>query len=258
MSERESSGAPYPIRAVDRVCDLLDVLRRSDGVVSLTRLAEEVSVPKSSVLRYVSALEARHYVERDRADGGYRLGTAFRPERSQLIDELRERSLPHLLRLRDRFDETVNLGILDGDDVVHVEVAECTRAVRLAARRGERGPLHSTAIGKAIATLLSEDSLRALLDSAGMPAITADTITTPDQFLAEVAVTAERGYALDDCENQPDGRCVAVPIDGLPVPAAVSVSAPASRFAAEDARRIAHQLGKHLSTLVSALRASSL
>jgi IclR family acetate operon transcriptional repressor len=87
-----------------------------------------------------------------------------------------------------------------------------------------------------------------------MPGFTADTITTVDGFLHEVKLTAERGYGLDDCENQPDGRCVAVPVDGLAVPAALSLSAPASRFASEDAQRVAHLLRKHMTALADAAR----
>jgi IclR family acetate operon transcriptional repressor len=250
-----SGGAAYPIRAVDRVCDLLDALQKepTEGA-SLAALAEDVSLPKSSVLRYLSALEARDYVERD-SNGTYRLGLAFRPQRSEYLAALREAVLPHLVKLRDRFEETMNLAVLDGTEVVHVEVVESNRRVRLAASRGERARLHSTATGKVMAGQIPETRLRSILERAGMPAFTADTITNVDAFLADVKITAERGYGLDDCENQPDGRCVAVPIDGLAVPAAVSLSAPASRFASEDAQRVAHLLRKQMGPLVDAVRA---
>ncbi|GAA2619968.1 IclR family transcriptional regulator [Dactylosporangium fulvum] len=249
------TGAAYPIRAVDRVCDLLDALQRQPATgVSLAALAETVSLPKSSALRYLSALEARNYVERDLSDGTYRLGLAFRPQRFDYLAALREAVLPHLVKLRDRFEETMNFAALDGTEVVHVEVVESARRVRLAASRGERACVHSTASGKVMAAQIPESRLLSILEQAGMPAFTADTITTVDGFLAEVKITAERGYGLDDCENQPDGRCVAVPIDGVAVPAALSLSAPASRFASEDAQRIAHLLRKQMGPLVAAVR----
>lgn len=247
-------GAAYPIRAVDRACDLLDALQAVNAGASLTTLAEIVSLPKSSALRYLSALEARNYVERDAADGTYRLGFAFRPQRSQYLEALRVAALPHLIKLRDRFEETTNLAVLDGVEVVHVEVVESERRVRLAAARGERAYVHSTAAGKVIAAQLPEHRLRSILEQAGMPAFTDDTITDVEAFLIDAKITGERGYGLDDCENQPDGRCVAVPIDGLAMPAAVSVSAPASRFASEDAARIAHMLRKQTGPLADALR----
>lgn len=253
MGNREASAA-YPLRAVDRVCDVLDVLQQSPNGASLTLVAERTGLPKSSAVRYLSALEARKYVERESAGGGYRLGLAFRSDRTQYLDAVRTVAAPHLARLRDRFEETINLAILDGAEMVYVEVAESPRSVRLSVRRDDRAGLHSTAIGKAVATLLPERRIREILAESGMPALTPDTITDPDAYLAEVALTAERGYALDDCEDAADGRCVAVVIPDLPVPAALSLSAPASRFAAEDASRVAGHLRKAAANLGIPLR----
>lgn len=251
----EHSAAAYPIRAVDRVCDLLDVLQRSPDGISLTALADEVAVPKSSVLRYLSALEARSYVSRDGESGMYHLGFAFRPDRSAYVEALGRAAFPHLLKLRDRFDETMNLAILDGAQMLHVEVVESTRSVRLAASRGERAPLHSTATGKAVATMLPEAGVREILRRAGMARFTSKTIVDPDAFMKEVARVAEVGYGVDDCENQPDGRCVGITVPGLPVPAAVSVSAPSARLSSSDVPEVAATLRRHATPLVKALRA---
>src|SRR5581483_11445464 len=106
----KGNSASYTIRAVDRVCKLLDALQNSRDGASLTDLAHRVTLPKSSVLRYLSALEGRNYVERDPESGLFRLGLAFRPFQTQYLEALRSAALPHLLRLRDRFGETINLG----------------------------------------------------------------------------------------------------------------------------------------------------
>ena len=82
MKQTAESAASYPIRAVERVCDILDVLQRSRDGASLSDVAEVTALPKSSAYRYLSALEARRYVERDAANSLYRLGLAFRPQRS--------------------------------------------------------------------------------------------------------------------------------------------------------------------------------
>lgn len=55
----------YPIRAVDRVCDILDALANAPTGSSLSQVAECTDLPKSSAFRYFTALEARHYVERE-------------------------------------------------------------------------------------------------------------------------------------------------------------------------------------------------
>ncbi|MFI6390886.1 IclR family transcriptional regulator [Nonomuraea sp. NPDC050547] len=247
--------ATYPIRAVDRVCDVLDLLQESPEGVSLTLVAERTGLPKSSAMRYLMALEARRYAERDPADGTYRLGIAFRFDRTRYLELVRNAAEPYLVKLRDRFHETVNLGMLYGAEIVYVAVVESERSVRLSVDVGARAPIHSTAIGKAIATQLDEHRLREILGQAGMPAMTDDTITDPDAYVAEAAKVAAEGYAVDDCEDQPDGRCVAVLLPEVPVPSALSVSAPASRFAVEDAARIAHHLRKAAQELAETIRA---
>lgn len=141
-------GAAYPIRAVDRVCDILDVLAEATRGASLSTIAEQTHLPKSSAFRYLMALESRHYVERASDDATYRLGLAFRQQDSRGVDRLAELAGPQLERLRDQFEETLNLGILDGAHVVHVVVAESPHMMRLAARVGERGFIHCTALGK--------------------------------------------------------------------------------------------------------------
>ena len=235
-------GSAYPIRSVDRVCDILDALANSQSGVTLTAVAEAVSLPKSSAFRYLSALEARHYVERDPESVTYRLGPAFRPQYSHRVSRLIEFARPELERLRDSHGESTNLGILDGTMVVHSVVCESRHTMRLAARVGDREHVHATALGKAMCAQLPPERVRSILDAAGMPALTSAAITDPDAFRRELDRVRDQGYAVDDEENQPDGRCVAVSIPRLPFPAGISVSAPASRFRAADVAPTAARL----------------
>src|SRR5699024_11609615 len=73
-------------------------------------------------------------------------------------------------------------------------------------------------------------------------------------YLAELETVREQGYGVDDQENQLAGRCVAVPLAGLPVPAAISVSAPAGRLPAHEVRHVAQQLRRAAEEIVRALR----
>lgn len=240
MSE-PGEGAAYASRAVDRVCDILDALANTPGV-SLSEVAETTNLPKSSAFRYLAVLEARHYVERDVDQSLYRLGPAFRPQNDNYLVRLVEAARPELERLRDKTGETTNLGVLDGTYVIHQLVCESPHMMRLAARTGERGYLHSTALGKALAASLPPERVRSILAAAGMPGLTVRTITTEAAFEAELQRVAERGFGLDEAENQDDGRCVGVMIPGLPILAGVSVSAPATRLAVEDVPAVARDL----------------
>lgn len=238
----EADAATYPIRAVDRVCSILDALADSASGVSLPEVARAAELPKSSAFRYLSALEARHYVERDPSGTSYRLGVAFRPQHPRRDERLAELARPLLEKLRDQLEETVNLGILDGAQVVHAAVAESPHMMRLAARVGDRGFVHSTALGKAICSTLPDERVRSILGVSGMPAFTEATLTDPEQFLAELERTRGQGFGIDEAENQPAGRCVGVVIEGIPFLAGVSVSAPASRLSLERVPDVVAQL----------------
>ena len=250
MATSTEAGTQYAIRAVKRVCDILDVLHSHPEGVSLADVAESTELPKSSVFRYLSALEARRYVERDHSGAFFRLGVAFRPDYAREVDVLVECARLHLERLRDALGETTNLGVLDGADVTHVLVVESPHMMRLAARVGEHGALHTTALGKAMAAELSEERLRTLLGAADFSPKTDRAIASKDEFLAEIERVRESRYGVDDCENQPDGRCVAVALRGLPFSAGISVSAPATRLPGEEVPAVARRL-RHAADRIS-------
>lgn len=243
----------YSVRAVERVCSILDLLQESVSGVSLIDVAQATDLPKSSAFRYLWTLEAHRYVERDESTGSFRLGLGFVAMQSRQLEVLRQRVRPWLERLRDEFDETTNLGILDGDSVIYLEIIESRRGVRLAATRGSRDPLHSTALGKAMAAHLPESRVREILKQRGMERRTANTITTPDDYLTELARVKRVGYAVDDGENEVDGRCVAVALPSTRPPAAVSFSAPAARFPLQDVAKVAAALQDLAARITSGL-----
>jgi IclR family acetate operon transcriptional repressor len=221
------------------VCEILDLLQQAPRGAALLDVARATKLPKSSAFRYLATLERRRYVERDPVTGSYRAGSAFLPLRAHEPELLARRARPHLERLRDRLEETINLGMLEGNRVIYLEIVESHRAMRLAARRGDRDPIHATALGKAIAANLPDRRVRAILEAEGMPRLTPHTTTDEAAYLRELATTRERGYALDDGEHEIDGRSVAVPVVGSNLPAAISYSAPASRFPLDRAPQVA-------------------
>lgn len=245
---RESDGnvakeeRDYTVRAVQRVCAILNLLQESVDGVPLNTVASTTDLPKSSAFRYLWTLENHRYVERDPETGMFRLGLGFVGMQSRHLEVLRERARPWLEKLRDEHDETANLGILEGNSIIYLDIVESKRSVRLAANRGDRDPLHSTALGKAIAAHLPEERVREMLGQTDMRARTANTITTVDGYLDELAKVRRVGYAVDNGENELDGRCVAVPLLGTRLPAALSLSAPAARFPVQDVEKAAESL----------------
>lgn len=248
---RQSSGGEgvYAVRSIERVCQVLRLLGEAPESVTLQTIVRVTGLPKSSAFRYLAVLEAEGFVERDRETGDYRLGVGFIPLQARQVDRLIQRTHPILEQLRDKFDETMNLGMLDRGRIAYLDIVESRRSVRLAARPGDRDHLHCTALGKAIAAELAEAEVREILKAQGMPSYTTATITDMDRFVAELAVVRSQGYALDDRENESEGRCIAVFFPGANAPAAISMSSLASRLDLEKVPAIARALRDGISRL---------
>jgi IclR family acetate operon transcriptional repressor len=230
-------------RSVQRTCMILRQIAGSgEEGATLADVAVAAELPKTSAHRYLTELEAEHFVERDLNSTRYRLGFGLLSLQSGRIERLIQRTRPFLAKIRDQFDETVNLGMLVGHQIVYLEILESPRAMRLAARRGDIEGIHCTALGKAIAATLPDRDVLQLLRRTELKAMTKRTISTPEDYLKELERVREAGYAIDDRENEEEGRCVAVFVPGLSTPMAISLSGVASRFSTDRARDAAESL----------------
>ncbi len=230
-------------RSVARTCAILRLIARGgDEGVTLIDVAAATKLPKSSAHRYLQVLEGEGFIERDLRDSHYRIGIGLISLQSGYVDRLIQRTRPFLTRIRDKFDETVNLGMLVGHQIVYLDILESPRTMRLAARKGDTEGIHSTALGKAVAARLPDRDVLELLRRSGMARLTPYTITTPEIFLEELQRVREAGYAVDDRENELEGRCVAVYVPGLNTPTAISLSGVASRLSMASALDVASSL----------------
>lgn len=222
---------PYIVKPVFKALQVLIALGDEHRPLTLTEICHRVRLPKTTVYRYLQTLAQCGFVKHDHQVDMYHLGARLF-ELGQLAGQqlrIRDVALPVMAALRDRFNETVNMGILDGFDVVYVEMVESHHSLRMQATLGSRDPAFSTALGKAILAFIDEPARH--LPSRLMQR-TVYTLHTRASVMKSLAVVRQQGYALDDQENEDGARCVGAPIFEYPgqVAAAISVSAPASRL----------------------------
>ncbi|WP_338043428.1 IclR family transcriptional regulator [Nonomuraea lactucae] len=231
MPERNQSAS------LRRALTVLDHVRASSGL-TLTQLADALDVSKSTVLRLTVPLIEARLLERDRRTGAYRLGHGtLRLGQAYLASlDLRAVAAEESHRLMSEVRETVHLVVYEPPHVVYIDKVENQTNVRMASRIGSRGPLHSTAVGKAILAWLPDDTV----DGLHLEARTKHTISDPGRLRAELASVRRRGYAVDDRENEPEVRCVGAPIfnHNDTVVAAISVSGLTSRITAARVREV--------------------
>ncbi|GAA3447469.1 IclR family transcriptional regulator [Planomonospora venezuelensis] len=225
-----------------RALAVLEYVRDHAGAgqgLSLSRLAEALGLSKSTVLRLTVPLVEARLLERDRRTGAYRLGHGtLRLGQAYLSTlDLRSVAAEETRELMREAGETVHLVVYEPPYVVYIDKVEDESKVRMASRIGSRGRLYCTAVGKAILAWQPE-AVVAETVAAGMPALTRHTITDPVRLRTELARIRQRGYAVDDRENEPEVRCVAAPIFGHDdsVSSALSVSGLTSRITAARVR----------------------
>jgi DNA-binding IclR family transcriptional regulator len=137
----------------------------------------------------------------------------------------------YLQDLAGAASETVFLAVINNDEVVYVYKEEGPRPIRMVSQVGSRRPLHSTALGKAYISALPFEAQRSLIERLDLRRFMPNTITNPAAFDEEIALTRERGYAVDNVEVEEGVACVGAPVfdfRGLPV-ASISVAGPADR-----------------------------
>jgi DNA-binding IclR family transcriptional regulator len=229
--------SPYRVQVLDRALAALEILANRDGECSLADLCAEMKLHKSTVHRIAMVLEQHRLVDKNPANGRYRLGLRLFEFGSKAIAavDLRGRARPYLDRLQRQFGETVFFCILDDGQVFYVEKVESQQSVRTACTVGSRAPAYCTAVGKAMLAELPEPEVNEVVRRWGLKAVTANTITTAAALKAELRAVRSRGYAIDNEEKEEGLRCVSAAVRGHSgkLFAAMSVSGPAFRMTKE-------------------------
>jgi len=228
------SKSPYQVQVIDRALSILDLLSAQGPDLALGEISDKLELHKSTVHRLASILERHRLVERDTRSGRYRLGLRLFELGSIAMGRfnIRDRAHSHLEKLLYEVDETVHLCALDAGEVLYLDKMEPSRSVRMASRIGRRNPAHCTSVGKAIMAFLPESETDDILRQHGLKRLTPKTITTPAELKAELNIIRDRGYSIDNEENEEGVRCIGAAIldhSGRPI-AAISVSAPSFRL----------------------------
>jgi DNA-binding IclR family transcriptional regulator len=222
------------LKSVEKALQILEAFNISHPELSVAELEDILSLPKVSIYRFLRVLLRRGFITQNPQTRKYRLGIKVFELGSVVLRnmELRKAAFPLIEELSQRSGETVHLGILDGHEVVSIEGAESGYSLRISSPIGKRVYPHSTGIGKAILAFLQDEKIEEIIKEKGLPRFMKNTITEPEELKKELQLIQERGYAVDNEENEPGVRCVAAPIldSSHHVIASVSISGPSVRI----------------------------
>lgn len=217
------------VQSVERVFEILELIADAGGAATLSELVPSTDLPLPTIHRLLRTLVTLGYA-RQLPSRRYALGPRLVRLGDGATRQLGTLALPELRTLVEELGETANMAVLDGDAVLYVAQAPSTHSMRTFTEVGRRADLHSTGVGKALLADLPDATVRAVVGRTGLAAPTRHSIATVDALLVELATTRERGYAIDDEEQEIGVRCYAMAVPGLRSPTAISVSGPVTRM----------------------------
>ncbi|MCD6355943.1 MAG: IclR family transcriptional regulator [Anaerolineaceae bacterium] len=246
------------IQSVLRTFKVIKVLSENYEGISLTQLSQQVNLHKSTVSRILRTLKSENLVRQEIESSKYSLGTGFLEISLKYLGgvDLRKISFPYMQKLQEILGETINLAILDYDEIIYIERVVSHQALRHSMKIGDRVPARYTSLGKSMLAFSDQDSVKKMLKEKKLTKNTPYTKTDINALMKEFEEIRHTKIAFDNREHQKNIRCLGSPIfnaDGKVV-GAISMSGPAVRITDEKiseygkvimqtAEEISHELG---------------
>jgi len=227
--------ATASVEAIERAIRILDAFTVEKPELGVADIARMLGLKRSTVHRALVTLEAGGLVRQVDETQKYTLGSKLLSLAHVFQSQLSILSiaLPHMRALRDRFNETVALHLLEGRQRKVVGQVESTHDLRRSYRDIGKGlPLHAGSPGKLLLAYLPPDEIDAVIAESGLLPFTPATITDRGRLLRELSEIRRRGYAVSVGEHSPGIASISCPIaDGEGrVIAAINISGPAVRL----------------------------
>lgn len=252
-AERDSNRSATALRAFR----VLEAIANSSEPLGVSSVARLTGLDRATCYRMLRTIEQAGYLVRDREARTFRLSRRIISLAKNLLgdDETRALVARTLARISRRTAETSHYSELDGDSTVLTQRAKGTQLVAVDFQIGERYPLHTTSVGKAILAHQEESVIAAYLERP-LVALTPRTITDRKRLLEELQQVRASGISFDHGELADGMNCVAVPVRGPrgTVLAGISISGPDSRFTESRLRDLAAAIRSEADALTQELR----
>ncbi len=226
----------YTIAILEDALSVLDTLVDTEAGLSLAEIVRRTGLSKNKAFRILYTLEQRNLV-RKQNNGHYVLGVGclIYGERARKQIDLIDAARPVMDRLVAETDETVFLGVLDGQQALCIDARESSKSIRLYARIGRRVPLHAGSIPKLLFAHLPDPVREQWLGEIELTPMTPYTVTDPDLLRQQLIHIRVQGYAITSNDLDEGATSVAAPIRDHTgrVVAALSVAGPSPRFSQE-------------------------
>jgi DNA-binding IclR family transcriptional regulator len=240
-----------PVQSAERIFGVLETLAET-GPIGLVDISTKLELHKSTVHRLLLSLICMGYVKQEENNGKYMLTFKIVGLSEKVLSRVDIVSMIHPLiaELANECEETVHFVQRSGAVVYYLDKVAPLHpresAIRMASQVGVTRPLYCSAVGKAILSEMLSDEVEAIWANSVIEKKTEHTIINLQELKKELTVIREKGYAIDNEENELGVRCIAVCIrnrQGQP-DNAFSISAPAVRMTPDRIEQLAEKILK--------------
>lgn len=237
---RETETPAGNIQSLEKGLRILDEIIESPSPLKLADIVRRFGMDRASAFRFLQTLEHRGFLRKDSTTKEYDVGgriyywASRLREKTRLIDTFHDQ----LQKLAGITQQTTHLGLFVNDRVLLADFALSDSLVSIRHVIGVLEPLHSSAVGKAVLAFLPPERREALIANLELVRTTKNTITNVDDLRIDLAVTRDRGYAIDANETHEGLTCIARPIfDAQKMPiASIGITCVTALVSAEPGR----------------------
>lgn len=232
--------------SIGKALQIIETMSAHSGPMRLQEVANAVSQPPSTTLRFLNTLMDYGYADQDSTNLHYFLTLKFCRIGSLISRQIKMREVirPYLEVLSRKFGESTCLAISQDNLVVYIDVVDGPDHILQALQRiGKIAPLHSTGVGKCLLLDCTQEEISRLA-AAGLTGLTKNTLQSESELQAEIMRVRKQGFGEDNEECEIGVRCVAAPVRDYSgkVVAAISTSGPTHRLTGDKLKLVRTEL----------------
>lgn len=201
-------------KTVLRTIDILDYIAKSKKTITLSTLSRDLHIPKSSAFDIIRTLINRRMLQMNEETKGifldvhtFEIGSTYLSR-----NDIHTQARPILKQVTLKTGETTFLAVENSGMIVYLEKEEGTSPTRTTCVIGDRNDMYSTGLGKAILATKPIEKVRLITGGGKLISKTPNTKTSFDELMADLETTRQRGYSIDNQEDNAYVFCVGAPI----------------------------------------------
>lgn len=203
------------VNSIKKAFKILEAFSPSSPSMRLVEISERTGLPKVTALRFLRTLVELRYLTYNEREKTYFLSPRVLSLGYTALSsmDLREISSPILRELSDVTGQNVNLGILDGLEIVYIERIKKRQILNIDLQVGSRLSAHNTSIGQVILAYKSKEELDSILSELKkIPGIQKEIGNNGELLLSKLEEIRKKGYALNDGSYLKGLRAIAAPV----------------------------------------------